>query len=624
MNEELQNAVDAGKLNLQAAEALEKLAPGAFCQHKSWGFGQVAEWNLLTGQIIIDFQSKKGHPMQAQYAAETLAPIHDKHILARKASDAAAVKSHATEDPLGFMRDVLSDHGGKMTVEQLASSLTPEVFDAAGFKRWWDGTKKKLKSDGHFQIPAKKTEPIVLLESPVDPGKGLVDSFRAARHLKDQITALDQLTKALDDLSHETEALEALVNQINDAANKARRLQPTQALELLLGRDEIVARYSTIPRAETTLTVADILRSEQARLSELFTGLASAKQRRTLEQFPTAFDERWTEVAFRLMQQSPSRLVVEISRLVEKEGKVEDLRSALARCISDRSITSEMLIWLCKERGASFPELFGPDLLGSVLSSLERDQLAEKRGSRLQDLLFEDRELIAELLADAEPDQVRDAMRRMLLTPVFEDLSKRSLLARIVKIHPELQSMITGGGGEKEETITVSWASLEKRKAEFEDIVTRQIPENLRDIAVAKEEGDLRENFGFKAAKEQQRVLQRRRAETERDLALARGTNFENPDTTQVSIGTTVTLETPSGGTEVYSILGAWDSAPAMGIVSYKAAIGQALLGKKVGDSIDLPTEGGVHAVTVKKIEPFTNLAILSEKIHILNTPALS
>jgi hypothetical protein len=57
-------------------------------------------------------------------------------------------------------------------------------------------------------------------------------------------------------------------------------------------------------------------------------------------------------------------------------------------------------------------------------------------------------------------------MRRLLLTPVFDDLKKRSLLARIVKLYPEMRAMITGEAGEKEETLTVSWASLEKRKEE--------------------------------------------------------------------------------------------------------------------------------------------------------------
>lgn len=618
MTEELSQAVAAGSIDEKTAQALDRLAPGAFCTHKSWGFGRVAEWNVLGGQMFIDFGPKKRHPMQLQYAAETLTPIPDGHILARKATDPASVREQAASDPLGLAKQVLADFGGKALADQILSSVQPEVFDAAGAKKWWEAAKKKMKADGHFQVPAKKNEPFVLLEAAVTPGQGLIEKFRGARHLKDQIIALDQITKALDDLAHEVQELQAVAGQIEDAAQKSRKLQAAAAVEMLLARDEIVAKHDALKPGPDAPTVADLVASEDGRLKELFDGLPAAKHRRVLEAFPAAFGERWTDKALKLMQVASSRLVVEICRLFERKDQLPVMKASLARSISDRSISSEVLIWLCRERGAGFDGIFNADLLAAVFSSLERDQLAEKRGSRLQDLLIDDRELLGELIEGADRDTVRDIMRKLLLTPVFDDLSKRSLMARIVKLHPYTQSLITGDAPEeKPEVLTVSWASLEKRKADYEYLVQREIPQNLRDINVAKEQGDLRENFGFQAAKEQQRVLQRRKAEAERDLALARGTSFENPDTTQVSIGTTVTLES-SNGTESYTILGAWDSAPELAIVSYKAAIGQALLGKKPGETVELAGDAGSRSVRIAKIEPFTNLDILAEKVHII------
>lgn len=622
MNEDLQQAVDAGKLTSAAAETLSLLEPGASCLHKSWGFGRVAEWSLLTGQIVVDFESKKGHVMQAQYAADTLQPIPSSHILARKISEPEAIKTLAQQDPASLLRDILRDHGGKATIDQISASLAPQIFDSATFKKWWDGAKKKLKADGHFQLPSKRMEPVVLLAARLVPGKGLIEKFRGARHLKDQVAALDQITRALDDLAHEVEELQALAAQIEDAAHKGRKLQSAQAVELLLARDEILARHQALKPGKDAPQVGDILRGEQSRLAELLAALPAAKQRRCIEQLPEAFGERWVETALRLTQNVPARLVVEIARLLEKEGRSEELGAALARSISERSASSEILAWLCKERGGPFPDLFGADLFGAVLSALERDQLAEKRGARLHDLLLEDRSLVGDLLESAEPDRVRDAMRRLLLTPVFDDLNKRSLLARIVKLYPEMQSMISGQAEEREETLTVSWASLERRKAEFEDLVNRQIPQNTKDIAIARSYGDLRENFEFKSAKEQQRVLMRRRAEAERDLFRARGTNFENPDSTQVSIGTVVTFQDSAGVEETYTLLGAWDSAPELGIISYKAVIGQALLGKSPGEKAELPTETGSRSVTIRKIEPFRDLEILSQKVHLLSEPA--
>src|SRR5207244_8858179 len=110
----------------------------------------------------------------------------------------------------------------------------------------------------------------------------------------------------------------------------------------------------------------------------------------------------------------------------------------------------------------------------------------------------------------------------------------------------------------------VSWESLEKRKDEYEELINKKIPENSREISVARSYGDLRENFEYKAAKEMQRVLMRRKSEMEHQLSRARGTNFENADTSKVSIGTIVTVKNlDDGSIETYAILGAWDSDPA-------------------------------------------------------------
>src|SRR4029077_15914290 len=106
--------------------------------------------------------------------------------------------------------------------------------------------------------------------------------------------------------------------------------------------------------------------------------------------------------------------------------------------------------------------------------------------------------------------------------------------------------------------------------------------------------GDLSENFEFKAAKQMQAVLMRRKTELEHALHSARGTSFENPDTSRVSIGTVVRLRSAdSGGEESYTILGAWDGEPDRHIISYQTAIGQSLLGRQAGDTVNLAADNG-------------------------------
>src|ERR1700756_5653124 len=196
-------------------------------------------------------------------------------------------------------------------------------------------------------------------------------------------------------------------------------------------------------------------------------------------------------------------------------------------------------------------------------------------------------------------------MRRLQLTPLFDELTKRSLLARMVKVYPELESMIAGAEPqEKTAPLIVSWSSLEKRRAEYEEIVKVKIPENSKEIAIARSYGDLSENFEFKAAKQMQSVLMRRKAELEQMLHDARGTSFENPDTSRVSIGTIVRLRNDATNDEqTYTILGAWDSDPDRHMISYQTAIGQALLGHEIGETVSLNAEHGKAEFTIASIQ---------------------
>src|SRR5206468_10103429 len=102
-----------------------------------------------------------------------------------------------------------------------------------------------------------------------------------------------------------------------------------------------------------------------------------------------------------------------------------------------------------------------------------------------------------------------------------------------------------------------------------------------------------------------QSVLMRRKTELEQMLHNARGTSFENVDTSRVSIGTIVTLRSvETNKEETYTILGAWDGDPDRHIISYQTAIGQALLGHGPGETISLNSEHGPSQFAIVSIQP--------------------
>ena len=144
----------------------------------------------------------------------------------------------------------------------------------------------------------------------------------------------------------------------------------------------------------------------------------------------------------------------------------------------------------------------------------------------------------------------------------------------------------------------------ERRKGEYDHLVNKDIPANVKDIAIAKSYGDLRENHEFKAAKEMQKVLQRRKQELELQLARARGTDFANVRTDIVVPGTRVAFtDLASGKQETLSIFGAWDGDPDRNILSYLTPLAQALVNKGVGAEVEMGSADSHRRLRIDSIE---------------------
>jgi len=605
MTEDIKKAVEAGKLSTAAGAALARLAPGTYVQHKSWGYGVIVAHDFLLAQTTIDFKTKKGHSMQLQYAGESLTPLPQDHIAAKKYQDLDGVRKLAQSDPASVVRMVLQSLGGRGTQDHITSQLVPDVFAEAAFKKWWEAAKRALKSDPLVGVPQKKTEPFILREQGLSQTDEVLSAFKAARTLKDQIIALDNLTKALGQFP-DPGVLQPVVTAIEGAARKNVKLHTVETLQLLAIRDDILARLPALSTSPETPTIAAILLDQDRQLVTLLGDLPVSKLKKVILALPDAYSDHWSTKAIGLFMRGNSKLAPEAGRLLVEKGRMDEFGVALDKALRDQSISSEGLQWLCEERHGVYGEIAQhPRTLSAILAAMERDQFKEKRDRKLQDLLVNDQELLLDLVAIGTDEELREVTRKLMLSPVFEELNKRSLLGRIVRVYPELEDLITGRPDEdKKNELIVSWKSLETRKEEYDDLVSKKIPQNRQDIQIARSYGDLRENFEYKSAKEQQRVLMRRKSELERDLARARGTDFAGVTNEKVAIGTSVVLSrVTDGGKESYTIFGAWDTNPEKHIISYLSQMAQALIGRARGERVTVPMEVGEHEVEIASIE---------------------
>jgi len=603
MREEFEKMAAAGKLDRHHIEALVQLTNTGFCMHRSWGFGRIKTMDPVFARFTIDFENKAGHTMDLAFAAESLKPIAKDHILARKASDIEELRKMAATQHLELVKVVLNSYGGKGTVDQIQHALVPDVI-GADWKKWWEAARRELKKDGHFQVPLKKSEPIVYQVTEVSLQQRLMAGFRAAKGLKAHIVAAGELLKNAHDLTDKAAAATEAVAQLNAEIATHQRAQPAVALEAVFVRDDL-REVAGLPAAQDEIADATIW-AQHSQPAPVLEEMPANRHRRALESFKAANPETWHEALQQALNGVSARVCRELAHLLITSGKMEQLKEVLARLISQHSASTELLLWLAKDRNDSFADILGPEVFRAMLTAMERDQFNERRSNRLRDYILDDQQLLVELIGSADLDVIKDLTRALQLSPSFDDMDKRSLLARIVKSYPAIQELISGEQTKQEATLTVSWDSLERRKNEYRELVEKKIPANSREIAVARSYGDLSENHEYKAAKEMQKLLMRRKADLETELVRARGTDFVGVRTDIAGVGTVVcAADLATSRLEQYTILGAWDSEPEKNIVSYLSPVAQALIGHKIGDEVEFEVNGVIHRHRLDSIQSY-------------------
>ena len=334
--------VDEGRLTAAAARTLSALEPGAYTQHKSWGFGRVSGWNLDGNQILIDFGPKKAHPMQLQYAGENLKVIPEEHPLARKSADLPSVKKQASEDPAALVGSILkhSDHR-KATPVQIAALLMPGGLLGRGGVQALVGRGQEGAQEGRaLRHPGQEDGVRRDARRGAQPEPECPGAVRhGAASSRTQLAVLDEISKNIEDFKADTDGLvDVLVEAgkiggAQPAAGHRRRVRTARHPR----RDRQQSPGVTLPDDAPLLTT--MMRDEEDRLGEVIGNLPATKQRFALFQMPAALGEdKWAQRALSLLPQTHNaRVVGEVARLFEAQKRTDEMRTFLDRAIRDYS-----------------------------------------------------------------------------------------------------------------------------------------------------------------------------------------------------------------------------------------------------------------------------------------------
>ena len=148
----------------------------------------------------------------------------------------------------------------------------------------------------------------------------------------------------------------------------------------------------------------------------------------------------------------------------------------------------------------------------------------------------------------------------------------------------------------------------EKLKAEVENLKNVERPKIIKQIADAREHGDLKENAEYHSAKDKQGFIEAQLADLEDKFLRAEIIDVSKLSGSKVRFGATVKLENMDNEKQVtYKIVSDYEANIDDGLISSISPVARALIGKEVGDDVEIKTPGGEVNYEILKIE-FVNL----------------
>jgi transcription elongation factor GreA len=599
----------------------EVMIPGNYCLHRSWGFGKIVDYIEPDDRLIIDFEEgKKGHAMAPAFCADKLDVLPENDVLVLSRTNPERIEELVKKKPCDLIALILenADCQSMMAseIERVLARLP--LLGVIKHKKWWTATKKLLAKDPRIGVPLKKTDFYILRDDPVNPEEEVLEQFHATKNSKEKINLAEKLYKLSENISVIKEELPDILNALTDAIKNTKTLTQANRLHGVWVRNNLARDLHE--DVETLEPSSRSILEATVDFSELASDLPVIYFGRYLDLIKRVFPDRYSTMSEDLLKHSSGKFTTECINFMLEEEMEERVNFCLDRWLSDQTIKGPLLFWVVKNRASKkYQSLIAPLISTKLLSAMfyaidnEALQNASARRIPLADLLSDDRNLIPDLLDGTNVEIATDLAQTLLLNQGFEDLTKKSLMARFIKLYPSIQSLLsaeaTVRSEEKSDVLVVSQKSFDLAKSEYEELINVKIPDNKEAIATAREHGDLKENSEYKMARQDQDLLLARKNELEVNLSTAKVTDFSDAGKDSIGMGNVVTLkEGSTGKTRKYSILGAWDSDPENDILSYKTPLAQGIIGKKVNDTVTTSINGNEEKWTILTIERWLDL----------------
>lgn len=599
---------------LKRLRRLVRLVPGSVYQHKSWGEGVVRNLDLEGGKVTLDFPSEKGKVITLDGARKFLTHLPPSHFLARRAKEPEALQAMAEQDPGGLIKLVLQGSGGPMKQAELKSLLTAGVIEASSWNGWWTRARREIAADAYLDFDSSRGAhaEIRLRDKPKGLDEEIDDLIRSYEGSPAPLAAgFRKLSEVRKQEDFKPPTLRRALTRVEELYLSASGAPETFTLEFAYLVRDIRGLHADLADHPTQLPEPeDILREWND--YEALAGVEHPEYAsRALDHLMLRDGSEAITRSAELFPQAPSRLAQAIWKALEREGRADLAAQAANELLADPLGNPATYLWAVKcivERSWRHLEEYIslPGTVMDLLKGLEQWEsiahLDSPEGEAAKMLLSR----VKSLLSGRRYQALCDAVESMPLEQALrlrQGIRTSRALSDTFKSQAQRQLMLTRKDLDTDEPVqseeanpinfTTARSRAEKIR-ELDELKMVKIPANRKAIQEAREEGDLKENAGYHAARDEQKILMQHVMQLQEGLAAAQVIDASSVGNDRISFGTAFEAENlDSGQTEQYTILGRWEANPERNILSILAPFTAQFLGKGVGEELTVQRPDG-------------------------------
>ena len=587
---------------------------GSFVFHRNWGVGIIRK--LEKDMLTINFGRTGGiHEMSLKMAVSALKPLSKEHIWVLKATmkkDDLAKK--VKDDKKWALKIIIQSFNNSCDFKKIKAELVPAILTTGEWTSWNTAAKKILETDAEFGVNPNDINQFIVREHEISPEEKLSNEFKAQKLFFARIEILMKFFNS-DLTDNSSDLFSEMYSYFTGYLKNITKVnEQVLASYLLVRKLSGIDRQFLFPVKETFAEIYNKLIDPTPR--EVYELLKDSKNTTLKDDFLECIKmlPDWNVQYIKLF---PTVLDEKLLNELIKGGFEADVQKFVRTAFEQSKDYREAVVYLfknCQEKewyknaGVSYEKQLITliniiELTFREINNHVNTTENKKLNKNASVLLFSE-DTLFKYLAENDEDTVKK------LYTLIDDIAdidpnyKAQTRSKILAKYPDFKFRVSEEKTVQPKGMIVTAKMLEEKKAEADRIMNIEIPQNAKDIAEAREKGDLKENAEYKSAKEKQHMLNLSLSKLQEELNRATVFDPTTSTTAVVSFATVVTLTNKeTNEDEVYTILGPWESDPDNNIISYMSPFGNAVMDKKVGEEFNFEINEHEYVYVVKDIQ---------------------